>query len=229
MSKAQLPIRLDDLKLTAKQQKFVAEYTSGGYNATEAILSSGLIAKDTSKARATLAANQLLQNPNISQAIDRLTECFIQPYRDRMQTQMIQTLQVRAYWDPSWFFNPDGTSIELDDIDPLRRQAIDKIEEKFFGKEADTRTVVYILADRDLARKELKELLGKQEKASGADTGMRSKLDELFEAAKKGIDYGRALEKKEKELDRVEAMELAQEQQTTILTPKEIMARVKNA
>jgi hypothetical protein len=228
LSKSFLPIKIEDLHLSPKEQRFVAEYCSNSYDASKAIIKAGMMPEGSNPLRLRAYGHELLSRSEIDTAITRMTEAFLTPYRDRMISQMVARLQIRAGYDVEWFYAPDGTALPLDEISAEHRWAIDDIEVKHFGKEGDITETKYKLADQDAARKELKAMLDKKEGTKADVGGMRGELDEIFKALKTGVDWGMQLEKKkerEKEEDRL--LE-APEQQTTILSPAEIRKRLKN-
>jgi hypothetical protein len=196
LAKQYLPVKIEDLGLNAKEIRFVGEYCSNGFNAPEAAKLVGLINGELSPAQERIRCHEILTLEKISRAVDRMVESTLNPYRDRIKSQMLVQLQIRANWDATWFFYPDGTAKPLDSISAEHRMAIDAVEEKYYGKDA-VRTVTYTLSDKDKARKELAQLLGKKEEVSQEDTGgMRSKLNDIFLAVEKGIDMGISAQKK---------------------------------
>jgi len=224
MPKSGLPIKIDDLGLTLKQQRFVLEYAVNGFDATAAAKSSGLLPKDAPTVKSRTFCLQLLNDKNISTAIQRFVEDTISPYRDRMMAEMIAVLNTRAYYDVNWFFLPDGTARPLDTIPAERRVAIDEVKEAYAGKSAEVRILTYTLANRDAARKELRSLLEKKDDEGNADSGkgMRGELDRIFSSIKKGIDLGRKMERELQD----EVVEPAQEQKTT-LSARALIAKYK--
>jgi hypothetical protein len=228
LSKSYLPIKLDDLSLSPKEQRFVAEYCSNSYDAPLAIIKSGMMPASSSPLRLRAYGHELLSRSEISTAVDRMVESFLEPYRDRMVHQMVARLQIRANYDVSWFFAPGGKALSLDQIPAEHRWAIDSVEVRRFGKTGEISETIYKLADQDAARKELKVMLDRKENLKADTGGMRGELDEIFKALKAGVDWGMQLEKK-KEKEKAEDLLLeAPDQQTTILSPAEIRKRLKN-
>jgi hypothetical protein len=232
MARGYLPIRMDDLKLNAKEQRFVAEYTSNSWDAVAAARAAGLIPINLSPIKARAYTHEILARSEIEQAIDRLTEEFLIPFRNRMISQMVACLQIRAYYDIEWFYFPDGTARPIDTITPEHRWAIDKVEPKIFGKNADVREVVYTLADREAARKELKGLLDKKEKAGDQADGMRDKMEGILDTLRKGAQLGAQIANDintAKLPEKAPEMQTATEQKSIILqTPSELLRKLKN-
>jgi hypothetical protein len=215
MHRNELPVRIDDLNLTAKEQKFVLEYVSNCFNGVAAAKVAKLVPDGMSEPRAKLFVHSLLTKKSIDDAIARISEHFISPYRSKFVNQTLRQLEIRANYDPLWYYYPDGSARPLDSIPMEYRWAIDKVEPKIFGKNADVREVVYTLADKNAARKELREMLSLSKDESNNDDGMRNKLSEIFEAVK----LGKSLADKKKEEPE---MLPAPDQHTVVRTPAEI-------
>lgn len=191
MPKNTLPIDISDLStLTPRQLVFIGEYCNNDYDAESAARVAKLVKPEDTPAQVKLKCHELLNTPDISTAISRFVESILAPYRDSFENVRLRELYVRAFYKPSWYHKANGEVIPLDKI-PLDRQgAIDRVEEKFYGKDA-VRTVTYTLANKDIARKELKELLAKPgEESPVSDSDMRSRLKEIFDAAKMGMKIG---------------------------------------
>jgi hypothetical protein len=214
MQRNELPVRIDDLNLTAKEQKFVLEYISNCFNGVAAAKVAKLIPESMSDPRAKLFVHSLLTKSNIDQAVTRISDHFIAPYRSKFVNQTLRQLEIRANYDPLWYYFPDGTARPLDDITLERRWAIDKVEPKIFGKNADVREVMYTLADKNAARKELKELLSLSKDEQSDDAGMQSKLSEIFAAVK----FGKQIAEKRDEPEMI----AAPDQHTIVRTPAEL-------
>jgi hypothetical protein len=221
---------MDDLHLNAKDQRFVAEYTSNGYDAVEAAKAAGLIAASLSPLKSRAYTHEIMSRPEISEAIDRMAEEFLVPYRNRMISQVVACLQIRALYDISWYINPDGTAKPIDTISPERRWAIDKVEPKVFGKNADVREVVYTLADKIVAQRELRAILTKKEGTVTSDDGMKTKMDAVINALKQGMQIGAQVAVDVGKIEKApeQAMIPAPEQKTVLQSPKDLLKRLKN-
>jgi hypothetical protein len=225
MARNLLPVRVDDLHLTAKEQKFILEYVSNAFDGIDAAKKSGLLPESVSKQRAHLFVHSLLARDEINQAVNRISESMVAPYKSRFVDQTLRRLYIRANYDPLWYFFPDGTARPMDQISQERRWAIDKVEPKIYGKNADVREVTYVLADQDKARVALQELINKRDEGSGkGDEGMRSKLDEIFQAVRLGAQLSEGKKKKEAEPDMIEAPD----QKTILRTPTELLKGIRN-
>jgi phage terminase small subunit len=191
--KKRLPVNIDDLALTPRETKFVCEYITNGYKAEDAAKSAGLLSSDAGSVAGRLHCATLLSNEKIKEAIRRTKESFVEPYRDIHYAKIQEVLEIRAFYDPLDFFKPDGEIRPLDDIAPKLRHAIDGVETDWsMGKNGvNIRTVKYKLADKDRARKELRELHElKEEKKDIGDSDKRSELFSLVAALAKGIASG---------------------------------------
>jgi hypothetical protein len=198
MSKITLPVDISDLKLTPRKIVFIGEYCANDYNAEEAARIAKLVKPGMSQAEISVLCHELLSDPDISKAISRFVDSTLAPYRDKFENVRLRELYIRAFYKPSWYHRPDGTVIPLDKISLERQSAIDKVEEKFYGKDG-IRTVTYTLANKDIARRELKEMLKKGEEGPVTDDMMRTRLKEIFAAAKTGIQIGAQMAKELKD------------------------------
>jgi hypothetical protein len=217
-----LPIRIDDLHLDAKHQKFVYEYTSNGCMDVLAGIASGLISEDSSLMMQRARVHKIMVDPNVVTAIERVNDSFAAPYRNRFINQTIARLELAANYDISWYYYDDGTKRPLDEIDPRYRVLIENIDPKVFGKNADVDKSRYILPDKTQARKELMELLKKKEKATDTTSDSGIDLQALFSAVRLGAQL---TEPKKSDVPMIPAPE----QQTTIAqSPSEIFRKLKN-
>lgn len=189
-----LPIKIEDLGLTQKEIRFVGEYCSNGFDAVAAMKAAKLIEEAATSTTARLRSLDLLNKQNITTAVNRFVSSELDPYRDKLNYQILNSMQSRAFYDPATFFEPDGTARPLDVIPLAARQAIDSIEVKHYGKDGNVLETIYKLADRAQAIKSLREVLDR--KGGGDDEGMhtsvRAKLDEIFIKAA-GKAAGKAL------------------------------------
>lgn len=214
--KKRLPVNIDDLNLTPREVKFVCEYITNGYKAEDAAKAAGLLSQDAGTVASRLHCAALLNNEKIKEAISRTRISFVEPYRDVHYAKIQEVLEIRAFYDVADFFNPDGSVRPLDDIPPKLHHAIDGVDENWsMGKNGiNIRTVTYKLADKDKARKELRELheIKEKEKDTGSDD-KRSELFTLVAALTKGIVSGvksRAIEEDVKRVNEVPPVSASQ-------------------
>lgn len=188
-----LPMKVEDLGLTAKEIKFVGEYCTNGFDAVSAMKASKLLPDDASPTLGRLKSLELLNKQNIITAVNRFVSSELDPYRDKLNYQILNSMQARAFYDPDTFFEADGTARPLNQIPPHLRQAIDSVEVKHYGKDGNVLETVYKLADKTQAIKSLRELLDRK---AGPDddsmnTGTRARLNEIF--FKAGMMAGHAI------------------------------------
>jgi hypothetical protein len=64
---------------------------------------------------------------------------------------------VQAFYDPTMFFNPDGTVRfqSWDEIPERFRHCIEGMEVKYYGKDADKRVIMLKLVNREKAQMQL--------------------------------------------------------------------------
>jgi phage terminase small subunit len=181
--KKNIPVNIDDLGLTPRETKFVCEYITNGYKAEEAAKTVGLLAKDAGSVASRLHCARLLQEDRIKAAIQRTKTSFVEPYKDVHYARIQEQLEIRAFYDVSDYFYPDGTVRPLDEIPIRKRCAIDEIKERWsMGKNgANERTVEYVMADRDKARTELRSLHETKEEEKKTDsTQIRDSILDFF-------------------------------------------------
>lgn len=177
-----LPIKVEDLGLTQKELKFIGEYCSNGFDAVAAMKAAKLIPENATSTTSHLSSKELLNRQNIMTAVNRFVSSELDPYRDKLNYQILTSMQARAFYDPHVFFEADGTARPLDTIPANLRQAIDSVEVKHYGKDGDVLETIYKLADKAQSQKSLRELLDR--KSGGDEEGMhttvRARLDEVF-------------------------------------------------
>jgi len=184
-----LPIKVDDLGLSVKEIRFVAEYCTNNFDAPAAMKAAKLVSDSVPTTELKLRAMELLNRQNILSAVNRFISSELDPYRDKLSYQILTSMQARAFYDPSTFFLPDGTARELDVIPQNMRQAIDSVEVKHYGKDGNVLETVYKLADKPQAIKSLLELLNRKvaNEDESMNTSTRARLDEIF---KMGVAMG---------------------------------------
>lgn len=206
-----LPIKVEDLGLTQKEMRFVGEYCSNGFDASAALKAAKLVPESITTTEARLRSLEILNKQNINTAITRFVSSELDPYRDKLNYQVLTAMQARAFYDPSVFFETDGTARPLDAIPANMRQAIDSVEIKHYGKDGLVLETIYKLADKGQSIKSLRELLDRKD--GGSEDGMhintRAKLDEIF--FKAGMLAGNAISEAKDEPVREEAPITAKE------------------
>lgn len=194
MAREILPIKVDDLHLTLREQKAIAAYTANGYRGADALIEAGIVAESLRNSpMAKIKSAEFFNRPEVSQAVTRLEQTVLNPYRDSILQQIVQQKRARATYDPATFYFSNGIARPLDEIPVEWRVCIDGVEKQYFGKNADVYVIRYVLADKDRAQKELLEMLKKGEDHSGKELDeRRKKLDEVWASAGKALGSGMA-------------------------------------
>ena len=148
-------------ELTRKQQLFVAEYLID-LNATRAAISAGY-----SKRTADKQGHQLLENPRIAEQISKKHGKTLQKLEISSE-RVLAELSKLAFYDPTAFFEYDGSLKQIKDLDPTTRMAIAGLEvtELFEGKDVpngEQQKTVYGLLKKIKMTDKLRalELIGK--------------------------------------------------------------------
>lgn len=160
-------------KCTPRQRLFVINYILSNGNASQAAKLSGC----TSKYYTQVAAKWMKED-KIQKAIKEFWEIVFGDKITKIERHMIDTLYRRAFTNRLKYFNSDGTMKAGITEETMGEDhvIIDGIEKRYFGKDADRSVIIYKLADRDSALKQLQSLLGlgqqnisitTQEKTSG--------------------------------------------------------------
>lgn len=190
-----LPIDVSDLELTSKELKFLGEYVTQGYNDVAAY-KKFYNTKGMANSDIKMEALALVNDRRIKLGVQRFVNLTLDPYRDMLEHQVLNILQRRAFYDPSDFYNDDGSVKPLDQIEHDLRKCIDDVKEDWKGKDADRRQVTYTLAKRMEALKMLQALLkegqavkeegSEKEKAGMRDTvkGILGQLPNILKAAR---------------------------------------------
>lgn len=143
---------------TPRQRYFVINYVLCNGNASKAAVMSGCTSKYYGKQAALWMKEEKVQN-----AIHEFWEIVFGDKINKIERHMIDALYRRAFSNRWEYFNKDGTLKEgLVFPDDLGEDHIlvDGIERKFYGKDADVSVIVYKLADRDSAFRQLQSVLG---------------------------------------------------------------------
>lgn len=143
-----LPESLRHLNLNPREYKFVAVYCSNNFNAIDAVEKAGYVERTKAKYRAI--AYSLLQRKEIVEAVKLYIDIVIQPYRDRLELELLNTYYRRATYDISTFYNENGLPKSLSDIDLEWRCCIDDINYIVMNKGTFTINA-YKLPNRDTA------------------------------------------------------------------------------
>lgn len=155
-----------------RQRFFVINYVLAGGNASRAMALTDMKSKYYSQQGA-----RWLKQENVQNAIQEFWETVFADKINRIEKNLIDALYRRAFTNRWQYFNKDGTlKKDLVFPDDLGEDHIivDGIEKRFFGKDADREVVVYKLADRDFAFRQLQSLVGLDSKNINLKTDVTS-------------------------------------------------------
>ena len=143
-----LPDNLKHLDINPREYKFLAVYCSNNFNAEDAVEKAGYVERNKAGYRAI--AYSLLQRKEIVDAIKIYIDTIIQPYRDRLELELLNMYYRRATYTIDKFYDDRGNPLLLKEIDKDYICCIDDIK---YVKITGTQTVIpaYQLPNRDLA------------------------------------------------------------------------------
>jgi hypothetical protein len=143
-----LPDNLKHLDINPREYKFLAVYCSNNFNAEDAVEKAGYVERNKAGYRAI--AYSLLQRKEIVDAIKIYIDTIIQPYRDRLELELLNVYYRRATYTIDKFYDDRGNPLLLKEIDKDYICCIDDIK---YVKITGTQTVIpaYQLPNRDLA------------------------------------------------------------------------------
>lgn len=142
-----LPENLKHLNLNPREYKFLAVYCSNNFNAEEAVEKAGYVERNKAGYRAI--AYSLLQRKEIVEAIKIYINTIIEPYRDRLELELLNVYYKRAMYTIDQFYDSDGNPLPIKEIDKDYICCIDDIKYVKVGKE--DYIPAYQLPNRDLA------------------------------------------------------------------------------
>ena len=143
-----LPENLRHLNLNPREYKFLAVYCSNNFNAEDAVEKAGYV--ERSKARYRAIAYTLLQRKEIIEGIKIYIDTIIQPYKDRLELELLNVYYRRAMYTIDKFYDNKGNPLPLKEID---RDYICCIDDIKYVKVTGTNRVIsaYQLPNRDSA------------------------------------------------------------------------------
>lgn len=154
-----LPENLKHLELNPREYKFLAVYCSNNFDAVDAVQKAGYVERTHAKYRAI--AYSLLQRKEIVEAIRIYIDTVIQPYKDRLELELLNIYYRRATYIITEFFDSNGFAKPLNEIDKEWICCIDSIEQTRYGTK-------YILPNRDLALQALYRFVTGQDMATSS-------------------------------------------------------------
>jgi hypothetical protein len=137
-----LPENLKHLDLNPREYKFLAVYCSNNFDAVDAVEKAGYVERTHAKYRAI--AYSLLQRKEIVDGIRIYIDTVIQPYKDRLELELLNIYYRRATYNISTFLDEKNNFIPVKEIDKEWLCCIDGIKQTKYGFE-------YSLPNRDLA------------------------------------------------------------------------------
>jgi len=143
-----LPENLKHLDINPREYKFLAVYCSNNFNAEDAVEKAGYV--ERTKAGYRAIAYSLLQRKEIVEGIRIYIDTIIQPYKDRLELELLNMYYRRATYTIDKFYNDRGNPLPLKQIDKDYICCIDDIK---YVKITGTQTVIpaYQLPNRDIA------------------------------------------------------------------------------
>lgn len=177
---------------TPKHIKFAAEYMTNGMNAIDAYLKHVARKNISERSMAAVAveASRILRNPKIQDAIKEIFDIWLSEKKNKLEKEIIAALYARAFYDPTMFINADGSARikDADQIPEKWRPAIDGIETRYYGKDADRKVVVWKLANRSQALLELSKYIKLYQDSLGLNMnmsdGVANTLKDIFDDKK---------------------------------------------
>ncbi|WP_405289496.1 terminase small subunit [Methanobrevibacter sp.] len=167
-----LPENLKHLNINPREYKFLAVYCSNNFNAEDAVEKAGYVERN--KARYRAIAYTLLQRKEIVEAIRIYIDTIIQPYKDRLEMELLNVYYRRAMYTIDKFYDSNGNPLPVKEIDKDFICCIDDIK---YVKNGQNLIPAYQLPNRDLALQALYRFI------TGQDINATSVLPE--EAQKK--------------------------------------------
>ena len=137
-----LPENLKHLDLNPREYKFLAVYCSNNFDAVDAVEKAGYVERTHAKYRAI--AYTLLQRKEITEAIRIYIDTVIQPYKDRLELELLNIYYRRATYNISTFVDDRNNFLPIKEIDKEWQCCIDNIKPTKYG-------YTYDLPNRDLA------------------------------------------------------------------------------
>lgn len=141
-----LPDNMKHLELNPREYKFLAVYCASNFDAIKACQLAGYVERTNAKYRAI--AYSILQRQEITDAIKIYIDTIIQPYKDRLELEILNIYYKRAIYSISTFYDNSGNFLPLKDIPEEWKCCIDDVE---YVKNGNTIQPKYKLPNRDLA------------------------------------------------------------------------------
>ena len=137
-----------ELDLRPKELDFVFQYCTNGFDEKLARDKAGY-------------SKSIFTKEHVKKAIAIYMNAILAQKKPEVLDKVINVLYKRAFYDPFMFYDTDGQPkfSSLEEIDEEWRVVVDGIEQKYWGKDSETSSVVLKLADRNKAIQELTKIL----------------------------------------------------------------------
>lgn len=180
-----LPDNLKHLDINPREYKFLAVYCSNNFNAEDAVEKAGYV--ERTKAGYRAIAYSLLQRKDIVEAIRIYINTIIEPYKDRLELELLNVYYRRAMYTIDKFYDDAGNPLSLKEIDKDFICCIDDIK---YVKVTGTNTVIpaYQLPNRDLALQALYKFVTGQDVNSTEilPDDAKKKIQNIYQTVIKG-------------------------------------------
>lgn len=178
-----LPENMRHLNLNPREYKFVAVYCSNNFNAIDAVEKAGYVERTQAKYRAI--AYSLLQRKEVVEAVKMYIDEIIQPYRDRLELELLNTYYRRATYNISTFYDDHGKPKPLSEISKEWQCCIDDM--KFVKVDKDTTINAYQLPNRDMALQALYRFITGQDmnQSNTLPEDAKKKITNIYQAVMK--------------------------------------------
>ncbi len=194
-AKRLLPTNLADLKLNLREYKFVAVFTANGFDSVDAVLRAGYKPKNNDSARCV--AYELQRRPPVTEALRRIIDIQLAPYKDTGLLKLFDVVWRRAFYDVSMFMDEEGELVPLEEIPAEWRCVVDGVDLKLYGTTALKKVRMYTLPNRDANMKFLYQLITGMSADGGGDGKMpeeaRKRMQAIFQEGLASLKPGDAM------------------------------------
>ena len=150
-AKTSLSLDLEGIDLEPKKIKFVALYTTNGFNEIAALKDAGyFVPKAKGPLGPQAVANTILRDPAVIEALKRYVDASLAPYRAKLELEITQIYYRRATYKLTTFYTARGTRKPLNLIEPEWLCCLDGITSRPMGNTGEVITE-WTLPNRDQA------------------------------------------------------------------------------
>lgn len=143
--------------LNPKQIKFLSEYVSNNFNASQAYKKAGYKGKDPDVIK--VSACNILTNVNVKAAFRKWKDIWLDTLKEKLEPEIANSYWRRANYKIETFQDEKGKWLPMNDIPEEWKCCIDGYEEKWYGKDADRRTITIKLPDRHKSLEKLEKYI----------------------------------------------------------------------